>query len=118
VRETAGHDQRRESTLLPHLRRFTSNSFHPTEVLITGKAGGGVLVKLLFYGVYVLSLLCVYAVFGYALGIKSALWLFGTIQVSCFLLLGALCWNDRQVPVLTTVKREETCPHPRAFDFL
>jgi hypothetical protein len=91
-------------------------SFHPIDVVITSEAGGEIPVKLLFYGVYFLSLLCLYAVYGYALGIKSALLLFGTIQVSCFLLLGVLCWNDRQVPVWTTVKREDTCPHPRAFD--
>jgi hypothetical protein len=75
-------------------------------------------MKLLFYGTYFLSLLFLYAPLCYMFGIKVALLVFGAITLSCFVLLGVLCWNDWRAPTVTIARREDRNPPTRAFDSL
>lgn len=67
-----------------------------------------------FYAAYFMGLICLYAVLGYALGLKIALLLFGAIQVSCLLLLLVLCWNE-PVPRAPTAVESEQQPRESAL---
>jgi heme A synthase len=67
-----------------------------------------------FYAVYFMGLICLYAVLGYALGLKIALVLFVAIQVSCLLLLVVLCWN-KPLPRAPTAMESEQQPRESAL---